>query len=116
HLVGAGGRVDAGDPQPAEVALLVAATHVGEVARAVDRLLRLAVKLALVEEEALGQGEKLLPLLPALGSTLDSRHRRLSSTRPCGLTGPSRFQAATWPGWCDDHPWMRARSARPGKN
>src|SRR5262249_9421504 len=80
----AGGGVDADDPEPAEVALLLAPADVGEVARAVDGLLGRPVELALGEEVALGEGEDLLAPLAALASTLDSRHLTSLSAGPRG--------------------------------
>src|SRR6185295_7721845 len=42
--------------------------------------------------------------LPALASTLDSRHGDVPSMAQPGSAAPSRFQAATKPGQCDDCP------------
>src|SRR5512134_1712512 len=69
HVVRPRRRVDAHDPQAAEVALLALAADVREVAGAVDRLLRGPVELALVEEVALGQAKDLLAPLAALVPT-----------------------------------------------
>ena len=83
-LVGARGGVDADDPEPAEVPLLAAPSHVGEVARAGDGLLGRAVELPLGEEVPLGQGKDLLALLAALAAALDSRHVAVLPGRPEG--------------------------------
>src|SRR5262245_23413499 len=97
-VVQARGRVDADDPQPAEVALLALAPDVGEVAGALDRLLGRPVQLALGEVVALREPQYLLAPLATLASTLDSRHGTFpSKTRPT-WPRPSRLQAATKPG------------------
>jgi hypothetical protein len=49
-----GGRVDANDPQTAEIALLALASDVAVFERFLDRFLRGAIQLALGQEEAAG--------------------------------------------------------------
>src|SRR5688572_2057875 len=72
-------RVDADDPQPPEIALLVLAADVSVLRRGVDRFLRCAIQLALGLIKALGTRQQLLPLGPAYCSSFDSRHDVLSA-------------------------------------
>ncbi len=77
HAVLAGGRVDADDPQAAEVPLLSAPADEGILERGIGRLFRGAIQLALVGEHALRAGQQLLPLGAPDVSTLHSRHCKL---------------------------------------
>src|SRR5690606_11059035 len=72
--VGAGSRVDAGDPQRTEVALLLLAADVGVLARLDDRLLGDAIDLAAGVVIALRLVEDLLVTAARLDATLDSCH------------------------------------------
>src|SRR5258706_1610786 len=100
QLLGPRGGVDADDPEAPEIALLAAPADEREVARAVHRLLRGPIGLALVEEVALGQSQELLPPLPSLAPPLDSRHRRrpfeglAGSGQPITLSGGDEARAA----------------------
>src|SRR5436190_12219877 len=68
------GRVDADDPEAAEVALLAAAADERVLQRGVDRLFRGPVQLAFVGVVALGERQQLLALRPADCSSLYPRH------------------------------------------
>src|SRR5947207_14756180 len=67
-------RVDADDPQAAEIALLPAAADERVLQRGVDRFFRGAIELALVGVVALRQPEQLLALGAADRASLHSRH------------------------------------------
>src|SRR5262249_39422445 len=75
------GGVDPHHPQPAEIALLVAASDEGVLQRGVDRFFRGAIQLALVGVIALRQTKQLLPLGPADCSSLDAWHVELLRVR-----------------------------------
>src|SRR5690606_19334275 len=75
---GAGGRIDAHDPDAAEVTLLQATADVGVVERLVDGLLRGAVQLALGGVVALRPLQQTLALGAADGSSLDAGHGKTS--------------------------------------
>src|SRR5262245_119494 len=68
------GRVDADDPQPAEIALLPAPADERVLERGIDRFFGGAIQLALVRVIALRKTEQLLPLGPANCSSLYTRH------------------------------------------
>ena len=72
---GTRGRVDAGDPEPPERALLRLPVAVGVDERVLDLLLRVPVAAALEAPVALGLLEDLAPLLARVDRSLDSRHR-----------------------------------------
>src|SRR5438128_6968506 len=105
-VVHPGGGVDADDPEPAEVPLLAAPPDVGEVARPLDGLLGGAIELAFGEEVSLGQPQDLLPAVPALAPSLDSRHDDVPSMAGPAWARPSRLQAATKPGRLDSPPLL----------
>ena len=67
-------RVDADDPQRAELALLVLAADVGEFQPALHGLLRRAIEFALGEKITGSPFERLFPGVPPVGSSFDSRH------------------------------------------
>src|ERR1700722_14844448 len=70
-----GGRVDADDPEAAEIPLLAAPADERIFERRVDRLLGCPVELALVGEISLRQAKQLLALGAADRSPFYSRHR-----------------------------------------
>src|SRR5690606_38321138 len=72
HAVDAGSRIDAGDPQRAEIALLLLATDVRVLAGLDDRLLGDAEDLATGVVIALGTADDLLVATTRLHTTLDS--------------------------------------------
>src|SRR5207342_3004743 len=72
--VGAGGCVDADDPELAERALLVLAVAVGVDERVLDLLLRVAVAPALEAPVALRLAENLAALLARVNRSLDPWH------------------------------------------
>src|SRR5207302_4496723 len=75
------GGVDADDPQPAEVALLAAASDERVLERGVDRLFRGAIELALVGVIALREREQLLALRPPDCSSFYTGHSRSPEAR-----------------------------------
>src|SRR5690606_11216856 len=87
--VGAGGGIDARDPQAAEIALLLLAVDVGVLLGLDDRLLGDAEDLAPGVVVALGTGEDLLVATTRLHATLDSCHGSalLRDTAACGPDG-----------------------------
>src|SRR5690606_1445436 len=74
HAVDAGRRVDAGDPQRTEVALLLLPADVGVLQRLDDRLVGDAEDLAAGVVVTLGLLEDLLVTTARLHATLDSCH------------------------------------------
>src|SRR5690606_23792771 len=88
--VGARRRVDAGDPQRTEIALLLLAADVGVLQRLRDRLLGDAEDLATGVVVALGLLQDLLVTTARLHATLDSCHcsALLRDTAACGPAGP----------------------------
>ena len=80
---GAAGRIDADDPERAEIALLVLAADVAMTKRTFDRFLSGAIQLALGEKESLGERQGFLTICAALSSSFYSRHvfLLLSKTR-----------------------------------
>src|SRR5690606_25923056 len=111
QAVGAGSRVDAGDPQRTEVALLLLAADVGVLLRLDDRLLGDAEDLAAGVVVTLGLAQDLLVTAARLHATLDSCHCSvlLRDTAACGPGGrhPRRGRgssaagcaSAWWPSW-----------------
>src|SRR5262245_14201514 len=97
-------RVDADDPQSPEIAFLVPASGVGVVAGLVRCFLGELVELALAKEEALGEGEELLPLVAAAAPALDSRHGDVLRMAGRTSAGPPHFQASARPGPLDGDP------------
>src|SRR3954453_19866269 len=77
HALLAGGGVDALDPQPAEVALAVAAVAVGVRIRLHHRFLGAAVGGVRLPAEALRALERLAALLLGVDRALDAGHRPL---------------------------------------
>src|SRR3954447_8416811 len=77
HALGARGRVDAGDPQAAEVALAVAAVPVRVGVGLHDRFLGALVGGVRLPAEALGPLEDLAALLAGVDGALDAGHRPL---------------------------------------
>ena len=76
HAVDARGGVDAGDPQPAEVALAVAPVAVGVGVRLEQRLLGALVVRVRLAAEALRQLERRAALLARVDGALDAGHLR----------------------------------------
>src|SRR5581483_9782042 len=74
HAVFTRGRVDTGDPQCAEHALLVAAIAIGILPGAHDRLLGDAIDLAATAAVTLGLVENFLVTGTCRYPTFDSRH------------------------------------------
>src|SRR5690606_27098878 len=83
-------RVDAGDPQRTEIALLLLAADLGVLQRLGDRLLGDAEDLAAGVVVALGLLEDLLVTTARLHATLDSCHflALLRDTEACDRDGP----------------------------
>src|SRR6185312_13259301 len=75
--VGLAGRIDAHDPERAELPLLLLAPRVGEHLRALNGLLSCLVELGFCEEVAAGFLEDFLAAVSALGTAFDARHRVL---------------------------------------
>src|SRR5262249_27907844 len=88
QAVFAGGRVDADDPQPAEVALLAPAADERILQRSVDRLFRGAIELALVGVVAFRQPKQFLALRAANRSSFYTRHRCLTLFIGRSFLGP----------------------------
>src|SRR5688572_3147988 len=86
--------VDADDPEPPEIALLVLAADIGVLRRGVDRLLGCAIQLALGLVKAFRTRQQLFPLGPGNCSSFDSRHDVLSAIG-CGFRRLGR-DPATW--------------------
>src|SRR5690606_20484975 len=111
QAVAAGSRVDAGDPQRTEIALLLLAADVGVLLRLDDRLLGDAEDLAAGVVVTLGLAQDLLVTAARLHATLDSCHCSvlLRDTAACGPGGrhPRRGRgssaagcaSAWWPSW-----------------
>src|SRR3954447_4798275 len=79
--VGTHARVDAGDPEPAELRLAVTAVAVGVDARAGGLFLGEAVPHPAAAGVALGGRERLAALLLRVNGSFDSCHRYLASRR-----------------------------------
>src|SRR6185503_18256031 len=99
-------RVDADDPQPAEIALLPAPADERVFQRGVDRFFGGAIQFALVRVIALGQPQQLLALGPPDCSSFDAWHRLLPD--PCSLPNPESLI----PNPCSRRVICRATSAR----
>src|SRR5688572_24684607 len=89
HAIDAGSRIDAGDPQRTEIALLLLATDVGVLQGLRDRLLGDAENLATGVVVALGLLQDLLVTAARLHATLDSCHcsALLRDTAACDRDG-----------------------------
>src|SRR4029434_4352233 len=97
------GRVDAHDPEPAELALLVLAADIRVLRGGVDRLFRGAIELALGLIKPFRTCEQLLSLRTPNRSTFDSRHCFLSV---CGRTRQGDFVLAQSLGWLVVGRWL----------
>ena len=87
NAIQAGGRADALDPQPAELALAYATVAIREAVRAIRGLLHGLVQLALGEEKTLGAPRKLLASRAALGAAFNSGHDFFSCGRARSCAG-----------------------------
>src|SRR5580704_9229986 len=87
----AAGSADADDPQRTEIALLAPPSDVAIAQRLLDGLLRGPIQLALGEKKARRPFQRLMAVVPAFGSSFDSRHVLLLvvylALRHCGTCG-----------------------------
>ena len=74
HVVHAGSRIDAGDPQTTEITLAQATAHIGVTKAAGDLLAGSAVLLGLGAETALGKLKHLAAFLMGINSCFDTCH------------------------------------------
>src|SRR5688572_8709078 len=103
HAVDAGSRIDAGDPQRTEIALLLLATDVGVLQGLRDRLLGDAEDLATGVVVALGLLQDFLVSTAGRHTTFDSCHLSalLRDTEACGPDGPRpRHERGSSAGGC----------------
>src|SRR5688572_5042016 len=78
------GRIDANDPQRAEIAFLAATADERIFERRIDRFFCCAIQLALVRVITFSTREQLLPLRPSYCSSLNPRHSLLPRYPVCG--------------------------------
>src|SRR4029077_17611233 len=94
EVVRAGGRVDADDPEPAEVALAHAPVAIGVLQAVLDLLLRALLDLRLQAPVAGGLGQNLAALLARVNGSLDAGHETgLLSACRAGSWRASRLPA-----------------------